>query len=175
MWVFGHIGESSRGLMSQERLGNFWSLAASPATTPLADEAASAFEMLRRFKIAWIIVLVSPTAYSENDEEILEVVRANGTKIALEQASWTLPESFHESGLAPSDKGKLIEQWANATGACLADALATYAETTDVTLSEMVADDGSFGLKGDGSSSEFQVFLDTCIERAWEAVGASRR
>jgi hypothetical protein len=130
-------------------------------------------EMLRNFKIAWIILLVAPTAYSQSDEEILEVVRANATKVALEQASWTLPKSFHDSGLASSDKERLIEQWAKASGACLADALATYAETTDVPLSEMVADDGSFSLKGDGSSSAFQVFLETCIERAWEAVGAS--
>ncbi len=119
------------------------------------------------------MLLVSPTAYSQNDEEILETVRANATKIFLEQASFTLPDSFHKSGLAPSDKERLIEQWANASGACLADALAEYAKTTDTPLSEMVDDDGSFGLKGDGSSSEFELYLDTCIERAWETVGAS--
>lgn len=128
--------------------------------------------MLRDFKIAWVFLLVAPAAYSQSDEEILEVVRENATRVALEQASWTLPQSFHESGLAPSDKEKLIEQWANASAACLANALATYAETTATPLSEMVADDGSFSLKGDGSSSEYQVFLETCIERAWEAVGA---
>ena len=119
------------------------------------------------------MLLVSHTAYSQSDQEILETVRANATKIFLEQASWTIPDSFHNSGLAPSDKERLIEQWANASGACLADALAEYAKTTDTPLSDMVNDDGSFGLKGDGSSSEFQVFLDSCIERAWAAVGAS--
>lgn len=123
--------------------------------------------------IGCIMLLVSLTAYSQSDEEILEAVRANVTKIALEQASWTLPDSFHNSGLAPSDKKRLTEQWANATGACLADALAEYAKTTDIPLSEMVNEDGSFGLKGDGSSSEFSLFLDSCIERAWAAVGAS--
>lgn len=130
-------------------------------------------KMLRNFWIAWTVLLFAPTAYSQSDEEILESVRLNATNIALEQASWTLPRSFHESGLASSDKEKLIGQWADASGACLADALAKYAETTDVPLSEMVADDGSFSLKGEGSSSEFQVFLETCIEHAWEAVGAS--
>jgi hypothetical protein len=129
--------------------------------------------MLRNSKIAWIILLVAPTAYSQSDEEMLEVVRANATKIYLEQASWTLPESFRESGLAPSDKERLIEQWANASGACLADALATYSKATEIPLSAMVNEDGSFSLKGDGSSSEFHVFLDSCIERAWAAVGAS--
>ena len=128
--------------------------------------------MKRISLIGCIILLGSPTAYSQSDEEILETVRANATKIFLEQASWTVPDSFHNSGLAPSDKERLIEQLANASGACLADALAEYAKTTDVPLSEMVSEDGSFGLKGDGSSSEFNLNLDTCIERAWEAVGA---
>jgi len=118
------------------------------------------------------MLFAAPTAYSQSDEEILEKVRASATKGFLEQASWTLPESFHNSGLAPSDKERLVEQWANASATCLADALATYADTTDVPLSELVSDDGSFGLKG-GSSSEFDLFLTTCIERAWEAVGAS--
>jgi hypothetical protein len=123
--------------------------------------------------VGCIILLVSHMAYSKNDQEILETVRANATRIFLEQASWTIPDSFHNSGLAPSDKERLIEQWASASGACLTDALEEYAKTTDTPLSDMVNDDGSFGLKGDGSSSEFQVFLDSCIERAWAAVGAS--
>ena len=123
--------------------------------------------------IAWIILLVAPTAYSQSDEELLEVVRANAEKGYIEQASSTLPQSFLDSGLAPSDKEKLIAQWANASAACLADALATYANTTETPISEMVNDDGSFSLKGDGSSSEFYVFLDSCIERACAAGGAS--
>lgn len=128
--------------------------------------------MIRISLITWIILLFAPTAYSQSDEEILEKVRVSAAKTFLEQASWTLPESFHNSGLAPSDKERLVEQWANASATCLADALATYANTTDVPLSELVSDDGSFGLKG-GSFSEFDLFLTTCIERAWEAVGAS--
>lgn len=119
------------------------------------------------------MLLIAPMAYSQSDQEILETVRANGTRIYLEQASWTLPESFHNSGLAPSDKERLIEQWANASAACLVDALAKYTESTDVSLSEMVDEDGSFGLKGDGSKTDFNLKLDTCIEHAWETVGAS--
>ncbi len=129
--------------------------------------------MRRTSRIAWIILLVATTAYSQSDEEILEVVRTNAEKGYLEQASSTLPQSFLDGGLAPSDKEILIEQWANASAACLADALATYANTTKTPLSEMVNGDGSFSLKGDGSSSEFHVFLNSCIERAWAAVGAS--
>ena len=129
--------------------------------------------MIRISFISCIMLLNSPAAYSQSDQEILETVRANGVKGYLEQASWTLPESFHNSGLAPSDKKRLIEQWANASAACMVDALAKYAESTDVPLSEMVNDDGSFSLKGDGSSAEFDLNLSTCIEREWEAVGAS--
>ena len=131
--------------------------------------------MIRISLTTWMILLVSPTAYAQSDEDILEKIRDSATRIFLEQASWTLPESFHNSGLAPSDKERLVEQWANASATCLADALATYAKTTDVPLSEMVSDDGSFSLKGDGASSEFHLFLNSCIERAWEAVGASRK
>ena len=123
--------------------------------------------------IGCVILLIAQTAFAQSDEQVLETVRANATKIFLEQASWTLPDSFQKSGLAPSDKERLIEKWANASGACLADALAEYAKTTDTPLSDMVNEDGSFSLKGDGSSSEFQVFLDSCIERAWADVGAS--
>lgn len=129
--------------------------------------------MRRVAEIAWITVLVASTAHSQSNEELLELVRANGVKTYLEQASWTLPESFHKSGLAPSDKERLIEQWANASATCLVDALARYAESTDVPLSDLVNDDGSFSLKGDGSKTEFNLNLDTCIERAWAAVGAA--
>jgi len=130
-------------------------------------------DTMNRFSlIGCSMLLVSPMAYSQSDEEILELVRANATEVFLEQASFTLPDSFHDSGLAPSDKAKLIEQVAGASGACLANALAEYAKTTDIPLSEMVSEDGSFGLKGNGSESEFRLYLDTCIERAWAAVGA---
>lgn len=129
--------------------------------------------MIRISLISCIMLLISPTAHSQSDQEILEIVRAHGTRIFLEQASWTLPESFHKSGLAPTDKERLIKQWANASAACLVDALAKYAESTDVPLSDMVKDDGSFSLKGDGSSSDFNLNLETCIERAWQNVGAS--
>ena len=128
--------------------------------------------MIRNSFISCIMVLFLPVVYAQSDQEILETLRANGEKIYLEQASWTLPESFHNSGLAPADKDRLIQQWASASAACLADALAKYVETTDVPLSEMVNDDGSFSLKGNGSRTEFNLNLDTCIERAWEAVGA---
>ncbi len=86
--------------------------------------------------ITLIALVTAPTAYSQSDEDILETVRASATKIFLEQASWTLPESF------------------------------------DVPLSDMVSDDGSFTFKG-ASRYEYDLLINPCIERAWEAVGAS--
>ena len=136
-----------------------------PATTPTST--------MRLSRISWALLLLASVAHSQSDEEILDLVRANATKIFLEQASWTLPESFHNSGLAASDKERLIEQWANASRACLADALAEYAKSTDVPLSDLVSESGAFSLKGDGAKADFETFLDACIERAWAAAGAS--
>ena len=128
--------------------------------------------MQRISLLTWMILFVTHTAYAQGDEDVLEKVRDSATQIFLDQASWTLPKSFHNSGLAPSDKERLIEQWANASASCLAESLATYANTTDVPLLAMVSDDGSFTLKGDGSSAEFYLYLSTCMERAWADVGA---
>ena len=136
--------------------------------------AACLNSSMRKIRLTnWIILFLASTAFSQSDEEILENVRANAAKAYLKQASFTLPESFHKSGLAHSDKERLIGQWANASADCLVGALAKYAEATDVPLSDMVNSDGSFGLKGDGSSSEFHATLNLCIERAWEVAGAS--
>jgi len=129
--------------------------------------------MLRNLSLFGIVLLTAPTVNAQSDEEILELVRTNATKVYLEQASWTLPETFHESGLAPSDKDRLIKEWAEASGDCLADALVTYSKTTETPIAEMVSDDGSFVLKGEGLSSEFDLHLTSCLERTWEAIGAS--
>lgn len=69
-------------------------------------------------------------------------------------------------------KKRLIEQWASASAACMVDALVKYADSTEVPLSELVSDDRSFSLKG-GPDTDFDVHLSTCIEGAWEAIGAN--
>ncbi len=117
------------------------------------------------------LFLVGASQADDSDDTLLELVRSNAFKGFLEQSSTTLPRSFHESGLAPSDKQTLIEQWARDSADCLADSLAAYALTTETPLSEMVNEDGSFSLSGDGASSDFHVALDACIERAWASVG----
>jgi len=129
--------------------------------------------MKRISLISCVTLLISPVIYAQSAQDILETVRANGTKTYLQQAAWTLPESFHNSGLALADKERLIAQWANASADCLVDALSKYVESTDVPLSEVVNDDGSVSLKGDGSGSDFNLNLAPCIERAWQTVGAS--
>ena len=141
---------------------------------PAVDPAVRTIDdtMIRISWVSCIMLLISSELRAHGDDEILKTVRTKATKIFLEQASWTLPESFHKSGLAPSDKERLIEQWADASANCLVDALSKYADSTNFPLSELVNDDGSFSLKGDGSSSDFNLNLDTCIERAWQTAGA---
>jgi len=129
--------------------------------------------MIRISFVSCVMLLISLTANAQGDQKILDAVEANAKTIFLDQASWTLPESFHNSGLAPSDKDRLIEQWADDSAACLVDALAKYAESTDVPVSELVDDDLTFGLEGGDSYDEFNVTLKTCSERAWAAIGAS--
>ncbi len=121
--------------------------------------------------MAWTILFVAPTAFSQGDVELLEKVRANAVKIYVEQASFTLPESFHNSGLAPSDKKKLVEQWANNSAICHVDALAAYATTNDVPLSELISDDGTYGF-GFGVPADWDLHLKSCLARTWKAVGA---
>lgn len=100
-------------------------------------------------------------------------MRANAKKIYIEQVSWTLPESFHKSGLAPSYRERIVEQWVSDSAACMADTLAEYAQSTDVPLSKMISDDGSFRLKGEGSSSEFDLNFYKCVEGARVAAEAA--
>ena len=118
-------------------------------------------------------LLVAPAAFSQSDGELLEKVRANAAKMYLEQASFTLPESFHDSGLAPSDKKRLIEQWANDSALCHADALSAYATSSDIPLSKLVSDDGTYGF-GFGVPTEWELQLESCLARTWEAVGAKQ-
>ncbi len=64
--------------------------------------------MKRTSLITSIILVAASGAFAQSDEEILETLRTVGNKNFLEQASWVLPESFHNSELSPSDKERLI-------------------------------------------------------------------
>ena len=80
-------------------------------------------------------------------------------------------ESFHKSGLAPSDKKKLIEQWASESANCHSEALVAYASANDIPLLELVSDDGNYGF-GSGSPVDWEPHLHSCLARTWEAIGA---
>jgi hypothetical protein len=119
----------------------------------------------------WILLLASTAAFSQSDEEMLQKVRAGAEKTYLEQVSFTLPESFHQSALAPSDKEKLIERWASDSAICHVEALRAYAAANNVPLSELVSDDGTYGF-GVGAPADWEQELKTCLAETWEAIGA---
>jgi len=118
------------------------------------------------------LLLAAPTAYSESDDELLDTVYANFVSVYLADAASTLPESFLNSGLDPTDKQQLIEKWANDSAQCHVDTLSTFAQTNKVALSEMVADDGTYGLRN-GVLAEYEEQLSSCLMEAWEAIGAA--
>lgn len=62
-------------------------------------------------------------------------------KIYLDQVSFTLPKSFHNSGLDPEAKAKLVAQWADASATCQAEALYAYSVEYKIPLADLVADD----------------------------------
>ena len=50
--------------------------------------------------IASIMLVVSSGVLAQSDEELIETVRSSAFEVYLEQASWVLPVSFHNSDLA---------------------------------------------------------------------------
>ena len=126
----------------------------------------------REHLLLMVIQFAATNAYSQSDPELLERVRANAAEVYLDQASFTLPDYFHSSGLAPSDKKKLIEQWADASGHCHAEALAAYVDASRISLSEIVSDDGTYSF-GKTVPADWERHLTTCLAKAWEGIGAT--
>ncbi len=127
---------------------------------------------MKRLRRAFLTtLLIMPAAFAQSDDDLLDKVRANAVKIYLEQASFTLPKTFLESGLAPSEKEGLIEQWANESADCHADALLAYASSNDISLSTVVPDDGTYGFEPH-AADEWRLHLESCLAESWEAVGA---
>ncbi len=81
-----------------------------------------------------ILVLFTPPALAEGDEEILERVRVLVTATFQEEIAGKLPESFTESGLAPSDRKRLIDQLADDYVSCFQGAIVEYAATNGLEL-----------------------------------------
>ncbi len=129
--------------------------------------------MKRITLITSIMLVAAPGAFAQSDEEIIETVRTSAAEIFLEQMSFTVPESFLNSGLSPSDKERLMLQLANDSADCLADAVVEYAALYDVPISDFVSSEGTIHFDGD-SGWGFEQLLNPCILIAWQAAGVSR-
>jgi hypothetical protein len=124
--------------------------------------------------ITSILLAAASGAFAQSDEEILERLRTSVTRVFLEQASWVLPESFHNSELPASDKERIVLQLATDTANCLADAAVEYATLNNIPLSELVSSDATIRFDGD-SVKEFNQLYDPCISRVWKAAGIRQR
>lgn len=130
-------------------------------------------DRMRRLALLIVCLLaVAPIVYATSGTELLAKVHARIQKIYLDQASFTLPDSFHNSGLDPETKANLVAQWADASATCHVQALYAYSEEHEIPLAEMVADDGSYTNKLHVDAS-WDHRLRACINRAWEAIGAT--
>lgn len=121
-----------------------------------------------------IALFVASAAFAENDEEILETLRASATEIYLQQLPDELPESFVNSGLSPSDIERLVRQLADDGAACFVAAVLGYADQHDVPLSDFVSADGAISFDGD-SGEDFERLLAPCILAARQAAGLNSR
>ena len=113
------------------------------------------------------------SAHAETDQQIIDKIRASAERIFLEQASWTLPKSFWESGLDSSDKERIVKGLAEDTASCFVKALVEYSNRNQIPLSDLVSPDASISFEGN-SGYEFHELLDPCIQQAWETAGISR-
>ena len=128
--------------------------------------------MMRASLITSIMLVAAPCVFAQSDEQLIETVRSSAAEVFLEQASWVLPDSFHNSDLAESDKERVILQLANDSADCLAETAVEYAAQYDVPISAFVSSDGTIHFDGD-SGREFSQLLDPCIKNAWQAAGVS--
>ncbi len=125
--------------------------------------------MNRTMLITSIVLFIASGAFAQSDEELIETVRTSAKEGFLEQPP-TIPESFQNSGLSPSDKERIMKQLASDSADCLADTTVKYAALYDVPISDMVSSDGTIGPRGD-SAGEFTRMLNDCIVLAWQAAG----
>lgn len=115
------------------------------------------------------VLTVSP-ALAETDEEVLEKVRNRVAATFQEEIAGKLPESFEKSGLAPSDKKRLMDRLENDYVSCFQNTIIEYASTNGIALSEIVAPDGSVSFQGD-SGTDFRELLIPCLNTARHSAG----
>lgn len=129
--------------------------------------------MKRIFLITSIMLVAAPSAFAQSDAQLIDTVRSSAVEVFLKEASWVLPDWFHNSDLAESDKERIILQLAQDTADCLADTAVTYAAKNDIPIPDFVSDDGTIHFDGD-SGREFSRLLELCVNRAWQVAGISR-
>jgi hypothetical protein len=129
--------------------------------------------MKRVSLISSITLIAAPSVFAQSDEQLIETVRSSAVEVFLEQASWALPGSFHNSDLSKSDKERIVLQLANDTADCLADTAVEYAVKYDVPIPDFVTSDGTIHFDGD-SGQAFSQLLELCVDNAWQAAGVSR-
>ena len=129
--------------------------------------------MKRVSLITSIMLVATPSAFAQSNEEILETLRTSITETYLEQLPKDLPESFRNSGLSPSDKERLVQQLANNGAACFVDAVVEYAALYEIPISNFVSSEGTIHFDGD-SATEFEQLLAPCILAARQAAGLSK-
>ena len=128
---------------------------------------------MRMLMLAMLLPLTSMSlALAESDEEITSRVYASAKKIFLDQATWALPESFWNSGLAESDKTRIVQTLAEDSATCFVNAILEYSAQSDRPLSELVSDDNTVGFNRDAASM-FLPLYEPCLQTVWQAAGVS--
>jgi hypothetical protein len=110
-----------------------------------------------------------PGAFAQSDEELIEKVRTSAKASFLEEPP-TTPIAFRDSGLAPSDKQRIMQQVASDTADCLADTTVEYAALYNIPISDLVSNEGTIVPSGD-SANQFERMLNDCIALAWQNAG----
>lgn len=118
--------------------------------------------------ITLLTLVAAPGAFAQSDEELIETVRTSAREGFLEEP-FTIPESFQDSGLSPSDKERIMLQVVSDSADCLADTVVEYSALYDVPISDMVSSDGTIHPSGN-PAGEFTRMLNDCIVLAWQAA-----
>ena len=119
--------------------------------------------LLSHFPIL-ILTALTTNAFAQSDEDLLARVRLSAVNAYIEQASFTLPDSFDKRDLTPEERKRTIHRWARESAACHSDSLAVYAENNQISLAELVSEDGTYGFSG-GVSADWEEHLYSCLRQ----------
>ena len=128
--------------------------------------------MIRVARLIVVSLALTGIANAQSDSELLAKVHARLEKIYLDQASFTLPDSFFNNGLEPKAEAKLVEGWANGSASCHLELLQASSLEHEIPLADLVADDGSYTNKLPVDAN-WKYRLKMCLDLVWETVGAT--